>query len=94
MSKTFRKFGSVATEKVQFTVRTGDYDLLDQFRRDLSNTNGVQNVQLREYRNGRAVLDVESTHKANVLIQLLRQNTSLGLFIESVSNSTIVLSIS
>ena len=94
LSKTFRKFGSVATEKVQFTVRTGDYDLLDQFRRDLSNTNGVQNVQLREYRNGRAVLDVESTHKANVLIQLLRQNTSLGLFIESVSNSTIVLSIS
>ncbi|MBQ9478519.1 MAG: hypothetical protein IJU71_03110, partial [Selenomonadaceae bacterium] len=82
------------TEKVQFTVRTGDYDLLDQFRRDLSNTNGVQNVQLREYRNGRAVLDVESTHKANVLIQLLRQSTSLGLFIESVSNGTVVLSIS
>ncbi|MBQ9479227.1 MAG: hypothetical protein IJU71_06710 [Selenomonadaceae bacterium] len=94
LSKTFRKFGSVATEKVQFTVRTGDYDLLEQFRQELLHTDGVQNVQLREYRNGRAVFDVESTHKGNTLLQILRQHTSLGIFVESVSNSTIALSIS
>ena len=93
LGKTFRRFGSITTEKVQFTVRTGDYDRIDQLRRDLLNTNGVQNVHLREYRNGKTVLDVESTHKANVLIQLLRQRTNLGLFIESVSNNTIQLSI-
>ena len=93
LSKTFRKFGAVATDKVQFIVRTNNYDLLEQLRRDLLNTNGVNNVHLREYRNGKAVLDVESTHKSNVLVQLLRQHSNLGIFIEGTSNSTVQISI-
>ncbi len=93
LSNTFRRFGSVSTDKVQFNVLVGNYDLLDQLRRDLQNTDGVQNVHIREFRNGKAVLDVETTHKGNVLIQLLKQKTSLSMTVQGVSNSTVQLSI-
>lgn len=82
------------TENLQFIIYVSDYDLLDQFRQELLHTDGVQNVHRREYRNGRAVLDVESTHKADTLIQLLQKRTSLRLIVVSESNSRVELSIS
>ncbi len=93
LSKTFRRFGAVATDKIQFIVMTGDYDALDQLRRDLLNTDGVANAHIREYRNGKAVIDVESSHKSNVLVQLLRQHSSLSIFITGVSDGTVQISI-
>lgn len=93
LSKTFRKFGAVATDKVQFVVTVGDYDVLDQLRRDLINTDGVANAHLREYRNGKAVIDVESSHKSNVLVQLLRQHSNLSIFIQGVSDGTVQISV-
>ncbi|MBR1580186.1 MAG: hypothetical protein IJ668_06780 [Selenomonadaceae bacterium] len=94
LSKTFRRAGAVMTENLQFIIYVSDYDLLDQFRQELLHTDGVQNVHRREYRNGRAVLDVESTHKADTLIQLLQKRTSLRLIVVSESNSRVELSIS
>ncbi len=36
---------------------------------------------------------VRAAHKANVLVQLLRQKSNLEIFIQGVSNSTVQLSI-
>ena len=36
---------------------------------------------------------VRAAHKANVLVQLLRQKSNLGIFVQGVSNSTVQLSI-
>ena len=94
LSKTFRRAGAIMTEKLQFTVYVSDYELLTRFRQELMHTDGVQNVHPREYRNGRAVLDVESTHKADTLIQLLLKHTNLRLSVVSESNSRVELSIS
>lgn len=94
LGKTFKKFGSKSTEGLQIIVSTDSHDKVEQLRKDLMAVNGVQNVYIREHDNNKTMLEVESTQKSHVIIQFLRRHSKLGIFIESVSNSTIKMKIS
>ena len=94
LGKTFKKFSSKSTEGLQISVSATDYDKVEQLRKDLLKVNGVQNVYIREHNDNKSMLEVESTQKAHILIQLLRKYSKLKIFVEKVSNSLIEMKVS
>ena len=93
IGRTFKKFGSKSTEGLQIIVSADSHDKVEQLRTDLLGVNGVQNVYIRDYKNNKATLEVESTQKSHILIQLLKKKSKLGIFVENVSNSVINIKI-
>ena len=93
LGKTFKKFGSKSTEGLQIIVSTDNYGKVEQLRKDLLGVNGVQNVYIREHNSDKSILEVESTQKSHILLQLLKKKSKLGIFVETISNSTINIKI-
>lgn len=93
LSRSLRRVGSKPTESLQWIVRADSYDKVIRFRQELLELNGVQNVYLREYAGGKAVINVESVQRPNVLLQYLMQRTQFGITVDSVANSLIELTI-
>ena len=89
LGRTFKKFGSKSTVGLQIIVSADNYDKVEQLRKDLLSVNGVQNVYIREHDNDKAIIEVESTQKSHILLQLLKKKSKLGIFVENVSNSVI-----
>jgi len=54
----------------------------------------VQNVIIREHNNGRAILDVDTNQSAGSLVQMLRDRTRLGIFVDAVSGNSAKLIVS
>ena len=94
LEEKFRHFSSIAEAAVRMEVYTNDYGAVQQLVQDLRALPVVQNVYLREHQNGKAILSIETTERPDTLVQLLRRQTNLGLFIASVTANNIKLSVS
>ena len=90
----FKKFSASSTQGLQIKVFADSYGKVEELIQELRGLPDVQNVYVREQGGGRAVLEVDSVQKPHILVRLLRERTKLGLFVESISNSTIELSVS
>ncbi|MBR1398254.1 MAG: hypothetical protein IJ563_12090 [Selenomonadaceae bacterium] len=93
LDKTFRKFASKSTAGLQIIVSCSDYNKIEQLRKDLLGVSGVQNVYIREHSDNKTVLELESTQKAHIIVQLLMKHTKLGIFVESVNDSLIKMNV-
>ncbi len=85
LEEKFKKLSSAPMQSMQITVKTSKYDNIEQLVKELKSVHGVQNVNVREYRNGRAILDIESSQNPSSLLQILKKSTALKFSVEEIS---------
>ena len=78
---------------VQITILTSDYNKVEQIANALRNLNGVQNVNIREHRNGKALLEIETSQSPNSIVSMLKPATNLQFTVKEISNSSVQLTI-
>ena len=94
LEEKFRHLSAVSTRGLQLEVYAADYDAVSQLVKDLQGMSGVQQVYLREHAGNKSILSVHTIVKPDALVQMLKGNTRLGIFIAGISNNTVKLSIS
>ena len=94
VSETFRKFAAKYTKGFQLNVSAENYSLLEKLASELRSMNDVQEVYIRNYENGRALLEVESPKQAHEVLRTLRQRTKLRIFVENVTGSSADMAVS
>lgn len=94
VEEKFRKIGGRSSGNVQVVVGTQNYALVQQLANDLKAVPGVQNVFVREQANGKAILELDTNQSAHAIIEMLRNRTSLGIFIDSISGNSAKIMIS
>lgn len=94
VEKVLRKKAAKAFDGLQIIATVDDYEKLEDLVNALKKLNGVQGVQMREYQNGKAVIDVESNQKPHIILRMLKEKSDLGLFNEGITNNTMQLLVS
>ena len=93
VDEKFRRIGSRSSSGLQIIAVTTDYKKVQALAEDLRNLPGVQSVYIREHRDGRAILDVDSNQNIDTLMLLLESRSRIRFVIESTSGSTARLKI-
>ena len=94
VEKILRKKAARVFDGVQIIASTNDYQKIEQLVEDLKRIQGIQSVYIREYYNGKAVIDIESTQKPYIVYKMLQDKSHLGLFNEGISGNSLKLIVS
>ena len=94
VGKILRKKAAKAFDGLQIIASVNDNEKLEELVADLKNLKGVQGVYMREYQNGKAVIDIESNQQLHILLRMLKEKSRLGLFNEGINNNTMELLVS
>lgn len=94
LEEKFRKLGAQPFTGMRMTVSASDYSAVEKLIQELRDVSGVQNVYVRERNGNKTVLDVDTTQKPHAIVNSLRQRGKLGIFVENVSNDSVVLAVS
>lgn len=94
LEEKFRHFSAISQSAIQLEVYTTDNNAVNQLIQDLKALSIVENVYLREQQQGKVIISIDTTETANGLIQMLRRQTQLGLFVASVTAHSAKISIS
>lgn len=94
VGKILRKKAAKAFDGLQIIASVNDNEKLAELVADLKNLKGVQGVYMREYQNGKAVIDIESNQQLHILLRMLKEKSHLGLFNEGITNNTMELIVS
>ncbi len=94
LEEKFRKLGAQPFTGMRMTVSASDYNAVEKLIQELRAVSGVQNVYVRERNGNKTVLDVDTSQKPHVILNSLRQRSKLGIFVENVSNDSVVLAVS
>lgn len=94
VGKILRKKAAKAFEGLQIIASVNDNEKLAELVADLKSLKGVQGVYMREYQNGKAVIDIESNQQLHILLRMLKEKSHLGLFNEGITNNTMELLVS
>ena len=88
VDEKFRRISARSSSGLQIIASTFDYKKVQALADELRNLPGVQSVYIREHRNGKAILDVDSNQSMDAVLLLLESRSSLRFVIESTSSST------
>jgi hypothetical protein len=94
LQEKFKKLTAAVTQSVQVKVTANDYDKVTQLVEELRHVSGVQNVYIREHNGRNTLLELDTVQKPHFILQSLKQNSKLGIFVEKISNSGMELSLS
>lgn len=94
VDEKFRRIGARSSSSVQITASSRDFSKIQSLADELRSIPGVQNVILREHNNDKAILDVDTNQSAGTLIQMLKNRSQLGIYVDSVSGSSAKLIVS
>lgn len=94
VGKILRKKAAKAFDGLQIIASVNDDEKLEELVADLKNLKCVQGVYMREYQNGKAVIDIESNQQLHILLRMLKEKSRLGLFNEGINNNTMELLVS
>ena len=94
VGKILRKKAAKAFDGLQIIASVNDNEKLEELVADLKSIKGVQGVYMREYQNGKAVIDIESNQQLHILLRMLKEKSRLGLFNEGITNNTMELLVS
>lgn len=94
VEKVLRKKAAKTFDGLQIIATVDDYEKLEELVKDLKRISGVQGVYMREYQNSKAVIDLESNQKLHVILRMLKEKSSLGLFNEGIADNTMQLLVS
>ncbi len=87
LEEKFKKISSNPNQGTQLTVFASDYNKVDQLASDLRRLNGVQNVYIREHKNGKAIVEIDATMSIHSIVSALKTVTGLQFTVSEVSNS-------
>lgn len=93
VAEKFKNFGAKATGNLQMIITASDYSLVKKVADILRVKSGIQGVHIREYANNKAVIDLDTVQKAHVIVELLRQDKNINVFVDAISNSKIELNV-
>ena len=93
VDEKFRRIGARNTRGIQITAISNDYNKIQNLANDLRGITGVQSVYVREHRNGKAIIDIETDQDVDNLMLLLRHNSTINFVIQSTGGSSAVLAI-
>lgn len=94
VEKILRKKAAKAFDGIQIIASSNDYGKIEELVKVLKSINGVQSVYIREYNNGKAIIDVESTQKPHIIFKMLQTKSRLGLFNDGISGNNLRLVVS
>ena len=87
VEEKFRRIGARSGSSVQIIAASYDNGKIQKLVEDLRSLSGVENVLLREYRDGKAILELDTAQDANTIIRMLEQKTRLGIYVDELSRS-------
>lgn len=93
LAETFKKFSSKTTQGMTFTITATNDAKLQEIINELRSMGIIDNVFIREQKKFTAVLSVESAQKPHSIVTALKERTELGVFVESITNSTCKLKV-
>lgn len=93
VEEKFRRIGARNTRGLQITAISGSYNKIQSLANDIRGISGVQSVYVREYRNGKAIIDVDTDQNIDSLMLLLRNRSTVNFVIQSTSGSSATLSL-
>lgn len=88
VEEKFRRIGARSSQGIQITVLSNNYKKVQSLANDLRSLPGVQNVYLREHRDGKAILDVDTDQNVDRLILLLSGRSSVNFVTESTGGNS------
>jgi len=93
VEEKFKKLAVKTGQGLQVTITANTDQKIDQIISELRSLGAVQNVTLRSQNSGKALLSVTTDQKPHALLQMLKQKTKLGIFVENISNSAMELNV-
>lgn len=93
LTGTFKKFSASTTQYLSFTLIAADESKLEKIIAELRSIGKVDSVRVRELSGVTATLAIDSVQKPYELVNSLKRRTTLGVFIENMSNSSCTLRI-
>ena len=93
LEQQFLRAAASAFSGVQVTARANDYALIEQLVRELKGLRGVQDVYVRSSNAGKTTIDIASSQKPFTILQMLQRDTNLSIFVESVSDSELKITL-
>ena len=93
VEEKFRRIGSKNTKGLQITAISGNYNRIQELANDIRGITGVQSVYVREYRDGKAIIDVETDQDIDMLMMLLRNRSTINFAIQATSGSSARISL-
>lgn len=93
IANRFRKIAAKAYGTVQLIINCNNYSDIESVINILKNMASIQNVHIREYSNNKAIVDVDTLQKPHMLAEVLRKDIKGGMFIDSISNSKLEISV-
>lgn len=90
----FKKMGTKTMTGIQFVISSDSENTIQNFIKDLMKIKGVDNAYVREKNDGKTILEVDSSQKPHIIMQMLKQKSELGIFVEKMSNDIVEVSIS
>ena len=88
VDEKFRRIGARSSNGLQIIAVTSDYNKVQALANDLRNLPGVQSVYVREHRDGKAIIDVDSNQSMDSIMLLLGSRSSIRFVVESTSANT------
>ena len=88
LEAVFKKFAERTTSQFLFKISADSYEKLDQALEDLRSISSVNFVQVREQRGKEMTLSVEAYQSPSMIVQLLKQRTSLKFYVERLSGNS------
>lgn len=94
LEEKFKKLAAKITQGFQINVSAEDYSTVEKLAAELRMLSDVEAVYIRNHRDGRALLEVDSPKQAHEIIRILRQRTKLNIFVESISGNNVEMAVS
>ena len=93
LTGTFKRFSAGTTQYLSFTLIAADSAKLEKVIAELRALGKVDSVRVREMSGTNAIIAIDSVQKPYELVNALKSRTRLGVFVESMSNSSCILRI-
>lgn len=93
LTGTFKRFSASTTQSLSFTLIAADANQLEKIIAELRAIGMVDSVRVREISGGTAILAIDSAQKPYEIVSALKQRSTLGVFVENMTNSSCTLRI-
>ena len=79
---------------LKIIARSDSYDNIALLDKVLKGIAGIKNVEIKDYTDGKATIEVDTTMKPQIIYRILRDQRKLNIFLEQATANTIELSVS
>lgn len=89
IAEAFQKAAAKPTRGIQLRINCIDEFAADDILSVLRSIPGINNVHMQEYKNNKILINIDTSQQSHFIVQQLRKKIKSGIFVESISNSSI-----